>query len=81
MIYLVLNVKGETVVLDICSSLEVANELADIYTSNFKNNTGDKCNFIIVEPVDTNTDSDVFWTLYQDDKEDKFAYNYQMSNE
>lgn len=77
MIYLVLNVKEETVVLDICSSLEVANELVDIYTSNFKNNTGGKCDFIMVEPVDTSTDSDVFWTLYQEDKEDKFTYNYQ----
>lgn len=79
MIYLVLNVEDQPVVLDICSSLEVANSLAKIYTTNFESNKRCKCDFIMVEPVDTDTGSDILWTLYPEDREDKLTYNYQTT--
>ncbi len=81
MIYLVLNADNieEPYVIDICSNKETATNLKDIYIQNFINNDGIPKNYaeslIKIEEVDINTDNNVFWTAYPEDKETDITYN------
>ena len=64
-IYLVLNTKDpeEPFVIDICSSIEAAENLREKYIENF--GTKDAEYFINIDTVDITNTKDVLWSAYE----------------
>ena len=68
--YLVINDSEEPFVIDICSNLETAEELKEMYDKNFLER--DEYSPIIV--VKINKSADILWTAYPHDRNNQNTY-------
>lgn len=66
--YLVINDSEEPFVIDICSNLETAEELKEMYDKNFL----ERDSPIIV--VKINKSADILWTAYPHDRKNQYTY-------
>ena len=65
-LYLVLNIKDEPFVINICNNVGKAEELKHKYINNFINNGEKECDFIVVEEVSLDPSKEVLWDAYDD---------------
>lgn len=76
-IYLVINTQEDNYIINICTSVKVAETLAEVYKNNFIKN-GDykpeEVDFIEVKPLELRDDVNILWDVYSDDIEAGFTY-------